>query len=149
MACVAMSSRDVYLDMHNKIYFSPPPSPPQKLGASNRTHTNKSPHAPPGKRKSDINMTQAVDSSGIWKNMVRKLEAPLQSPRRRGRFKPTPLDPVIVEEESRDLISPRSLTVDVNDLPPLPVSEETREDGEEDAPPLSATNVARYQVTSV
>jgi hypothetical protein len=119
-------------------------------GASNGTHTNKSPHAPPGKRKSDINMTQAVDSSGIWKNMVRKLEAPLQSPRRRGRFKPTPLDPVIVEEESRDLISPRSLTVEVNDLPPLPVSGETREDGEEeDAPPLSATNAARYQVTSV
>ena len=82
--------------------------------------------------------------------MVRKLEAPLQSPRRRGRFKPTPLDPVIVEEESRDLISPRSLTVEVNDLPPLPVSGETKEDGEEeDAPPLSATNTARYQVTSV
>ena len=37
--------------------------------------------------------------------MVRRLETPLQSPRRRNRFKPTPLDPVIVEEES-DLLSP-------------------------------------------
>ena len=39
--------------------------------------------------------------------MVKKLDAPLQSPRRRPRFKPTPLSPIIVEEES-DLLSPRS-----------------------------------------
>jgi hypothetical protein len=75
-----------------------------KPEASNRTRKK---HAPPSKRKSDINMTQAVDNSGIWKNMVRKLDAPLQSPRRRARFKPTPLSPIIVEEE-HDLLSPCS-----------------------------------------
>lgn len=79
--------------------------------ASNGVATPQSTQAPQAqlkKKKSDINMTQAVDNSGIWKNMIRKLEAPLQSPRRRaGRFKPTPLDPIIVEEES-DLLSPQS-----------------------------------------
>ena len=85
---------------------------------------------------------------------MRKLEAPLQSPRRRGRFKPPPLNPVIVEEESRDLISPRSITVEVNNLPPLPVSgatqveEKEEEDGGKEVP-LSATNAVGYQVTSV
>ena len=106
-------------------------------------------HTPPNKRKSDINMTQAVDSSGIWKNMIRKLEAPLQSPRRRGRFKPTPLNPVIVEEES-DLLSPRSMTVEVTDtLPPLPTEAENEEGEGEGDKPLSATNATMYQVTSV
>ena len=79
------------------LFFLPSP----RSAASNGTH------APPSKRKSDINITQAVDNTGIWKNMVRKLDAPLQSPHRRGRFKPTSLNPIIVEEES-DLISPRS-----------------------------------------
>ena len=139
--------------MHNfllSIFFSPL----SKTGASNGTQNDQLSNNPMlKKRKSDINMTQAVDSSGIWKNMVRKLEAPLQSPRRRGRFKPTPLDPIIVEEESRDLISPQSLTVDVNNLPPLPVSggddgQEEEEEEERKDVPLSATNVG-YQVTSV
>lgn len=37
--------------------------------------------------------------------MVRKLEGPLQSPRR-SLFKPTPLSPKVIVEEESDLLSP-------------------------------------------
>ena len=87
--------------------------------------------------------------------MVRKLEAPLPSPRRRGRFKPTPLNPIVVVEEENNLISPRSPTAEVVDtLPPLPISgeggrKEEEEVEEESSKTLSATNAAGFHVTSV
>ena len=122
--------------------------------ASNGTH--KPGHKPPAKRKSDINMTQAVDNSGIWKNMVRKLEAPLQSPRRRSRFKPTPLDPIIVEEES-DLLSPRSpvsgvgVAVGGGVTGGKNTTDSSSNDGArgKQSQDLSVGTAGRYQVTSV
>ena len=91
-------------------------------------------------------MTQAVNSSGIWKNMVRKLEAPLQSPRRRGRFKPMPLDPVIIEEES-DLLSPRSLVGGATG--DVPAAENSADGAQSGATPGDQFAASRYQVTSV
>ena len=64
-------------------------------------------HPKPAKRESNLNITQAVDNTGIWKNMIRKLDAPFQSPRRKARFQSTPLKPSVVEEEVEP-ISPRS-----------------------------------------
>ena len=81
-------------------------------------------------------MTQAVDSSGIWKNMVRKLEGPLQSPRK-NRFKPTPLSPKIIVEEESDLLSPRTKEVGAVVADSSEVKGETEASG------------TRFQVTAV
>ena len=77
-------------------------------------------------------MTQAVDNTGIWKNMVHSYDAPLPSPHHKPRYRPTPLSPVIVEEKESDLTSPRTPTAPVIAVSPP------------DTPPNNL-----YQVTAV
>lgn len=89
----------------------------------------------------DINISQAVDNTGIWKNMVRSYDAPLPSPHHKHRYRPTPLSPVIVEERESDLISPRTpRTPRTPPAPPAPVIAVS-------PPDTPAGNL--YQVTAV
>ena len=89
--------------------------------------------------------------------MERKLDAPLQSPRRRPRFKPTPLSPIIVEEES-DLLSPRSppgghvgaIGGGVSDTDgATPASDDHQTPVVKTEEPKSKPTSPRFQVTSV
>ena len=85
--------------------------------------------------------------------MIRKLENPLQSPRRRGRFKPTALNPVIVEEEN-DLLNPRSpvggATADVTVVTTPPeVDSNDNVESTDSVGEKSEATPGRYQVTSV
>lgn len=68
--------------------------------------------------------------------MVRKLEGPLQSPRK-NRFKPTPLSPKIIVEEESDLLSPRTKEVGAVVADSSEVKGETEVSG------------AKFQVTAV
>jgi len=54
------------------------------------------------KEESEFNMTQAVDKCHLWQNMVKNLDSPMPSPRRKAR-KRVPTQPTVVVTNSDQL----------------------------------------------